>query len=117
MVRTSLPPPDPKPAKRVRDKELLKHLHFVWRECALCHTTGKLSLHHIHKHPRDDVKGNLVMLCGDGVQGCHGRIESHHGPTVKRLMQHIINARPDTVSYLMVTMGAEAASEWIRQQY
>jgi hypothetical protein len=61
----------------VRDPVLLSILHRDWRECALCgQHRGRLSLHHISKHPRDDVEANLVMLCGSGTTGCHGEIEA-----------------------------------------
>lgn len=107
---------DFKPRPTIRDKELLRQLHSLWRDCALCGNTDRLSLHHIHKHPRDDVQGNLVMLCGDGVRGCHGLIESHHGPTERALMRYILNARPDTINYLAATMGPAVASEWIQHR-
>jgi len=56
------------------------------------------------------------MLCGDGVQGCHGLIESNDAPTVRRLMQYIMDSRPDTMAYLMVRFGPVSATDWIRRQ-
>lgn len=98
---------DFKQEPRIRDPELLRRLHLEWRECALCRSVGfenrvwlGLSLHHIVKHPRDDVRGNLVMLCGDGVRGCHGRIE-HHDPETKRLLaEYIRRERPDVLEHI-----------------
>ena len=112
---------DPKPVGRVRDPALLKSLHKEWQECALCYGTqfseGRLSLHHIHKHPRDDVRGNLVMLCGDGVMGCHGRVEAHDPVAMRLLGEHIVDQRPDVVAYLVEQRGETGASAWIFRQY
>lgn len=93
--------PDPRPPARVRNPVLLKILHVEWRECALCGATGpRLSLHHLRKHPRDDVRPNLVMLCGDGVHGCHGDVEA--GDRAKRLDlgTYLLAHRPDAVDFL-----------------
>lgn len=99
---------DPKPPARVRDPHLLRRLHRIWRECALCGTGRRpLSLHHVSKHPRDDVQANLVMLCGSGTTGCHGRVEHHDPDAVTRLNAHL-RGRPDTVAYL-----ASRQREWL----
>lgn len=101
---------------RARDSALLRQLHREWRECALCLETFRLSLHHVIKHPRDDVRGNLIMLCGDGVQGCHGRVEAHD-PVVSRLLgEHIRDERPDVVEHVVARLGEEAAREWLLRQ-
>lgn len=76
-----------------------------------------LSLHHIHKHPRDDLRANLVMLCGDGVQGCHGQIELGNRETKRSLAEYIANERRDTFLYLQDKLGGrEQAIEWVRTQ-
>lgn len=108
-------PPDPKPPARVRDPALLRSLHMEWGECALCGSTRTLSLHHVHKHPRDDVRANLVMLCGSGTTGCHGMIE-HHAPVVCHdLAVYLLAFRPDTIDYLVGKLGStDAAREWMR---
>lgn len=122
--------PDPKPIGRIRDRDLLRLLHLEWRECALCGSTGVtqegvpnpgglrwigLSLHHIVKHPRDDVRGNLICLCGDGVSGHHGLIEAHDPETLKALGSFILKARGDTIAYLYERLGASAAQEFMRK--
>lgn len=107
--------PDPRPRARVKDKEILRVLHVIWKECAICGLTYPLSLHHVHKHPRDDVRGNLVMLCGDGTSGCHGLIEAHDKETMRRLGEHIMRSRPDTIVYLNEKLGTIAAGEWMRR--
>lgn len=109
-------PHDFKKAPRVHDKQLLRSLHGLWRDCALCGSTFPLSLHHILKHPRDDVAANLVMLCGDGVRGCHGRVESHDVTTLQKLATYLMDHRPDTIAYLVEKMGVTAAEDWFRRQ-
>lgn len=106
-------PSDWKPEARIRNPELLRWLHYRWRECALCGVTSRLSLHHIVNKPRHDLEANLVMVCGDGVRGCHGLIEANHAATLNRLMTYILASRPDTIMYLRETLGEDAAADWI----
>lgn len=108
--------PDPKPAARVRDPVLLKILHRDWRECVLCgEHRGRLSLHHVSKHPRDDVRENLVMLCGDGVRGCHGAIEAGGREARELLGKHIVEERPDVIEYLNQKLGEGRAAAWLER--
>lgn len=108
---------DPKPPARVRDPALLASLHRLSFECFLCETLhGPFSLHHIHKHPRDDVSENLVYLCGDGTRGCHGLIEHADRQARTRLVRLLRLHRPDTFRYLSQKLGsAVAADEWLRR--
>ena len=114
-IVTSVGNPDPKPRAKIKDPALLKMLHLEWLDCALCGKTGHLSLHHINKHPRDDIRGNLVMLCGSGTTGCHGLIEDHDHDMLIALGQHILGCRGDTIVYLYEYLGAVAAQEWMRR--
>ena len=112
---------DFKQGGRIRDGALLGELHREWKECALClHTTPTekkpygLSLHHVLNKPRDDVRENLVMLCGDGVQGEHGLL-TVNDPVVRLLLvEHLVAERPDTVAHLEWRLGLEGAHEWLR---
>lgn len=116
MHRGNLSPrPDPKPQPRVRDFALLHRLHYTDRVCALADDTCEpfLSLHHIHRHPRDDVAGNLVMLCGDGTRGHHGRVEGRDCRTIALLGHHLRYERPDFLEYLTAKLGAVGANEWM----
>jgi hypothetical protein len=108
---------DPKPPARIRDPELMKQLHLEWTECFLCfRATGRLSLHHIHKHPRDDLRENLVMLCGDGVRGCHGQVELRDPSSCALLGLYLVKERPDVVRYLSERLGGtEQASAWLER--
>lgn len=110
---------DPKPAGRTRNGELLAVLHMRWQECALCYgtkyTEGRLSLHHISRHPRDDVEGNLVMLCGDGTRGCHGLIEAHELNKQRELASYLRTWRSDTLAYLDARFPQEGADAWLQR--
>lgn len=106
---------DPKPEGRVRDPQLLKVLHLKWRECVLCRANDQLSLHHINKHPRDDIEGNLVMVCGSGTTGCHGLLEARNSEKLAELGVYILKARGDTIVYLYDRMGIIAAQAWMRR--
>ena len=104
----------------MKDVELLRYLHREWRgECALADGTCVkwTSLHHIHKHPRSDIRANLVMLCGDGTSGHHGRIEAHDEVTSKRLARYLLRHRPDTIVYLYEKLGGtDAVHAWLNVQ-
>lgn len=121
MVHLTLVEPDPRPIGRIRDPKLLRDLHFEWRECVLClwtHGLGfPLSLHHVCKHPRDDVRENLVMLCGDGVRGCHGRIEANDREALQKLGRYLRRERPDVLLHLEWRMGRSGAREWFDQRF
>ena len=108
--------PDPRPGARIRNPDLLRRLHLEWDCCEICGASGtRLSLHHVLKHPRDDVRENLVMLCGDGVRGCHGKIESNDPETLQELALVLLMDRSDVVGHLKWRLGDEAAREWLRR--
>ena len=111
--------PDMKPEPRVKDPVRLSILHSRWRECALCGEHRKrLSLHHISKHPKDDVEGNLVMLCGSGTTGCHGEIEGGNRDKKRELGSHILNERDDVLPYLIFRHHTEErARAWVERVY
>jgi hypothetical protein len=45
-------------------------------QCEVCgHARGE-SMHHRRKAGREWTPANLLHTCGDGVRGCHGRIEA-----------------------------------------
>lgn len=109
---------DPKPGPRVRNPELYRYLHLRWRECVLCgESATKLSLHHVSKHPRDDLEPNLVMLCGSGTTGCHGLIEAAAATKKRELAFYIREHRLDTISYLDWRFPHEGADSWLRRIY
>ena len=70
------------------------------------------SAHHIVSRAQggDDVLDNLVGLCGDGVAGCHGKVEARD-PTVRR---HLYERLPPAkVAYAERKMG----EGWLARQY
>ena len=103
---------------RVRDPELLRRLHLEWRSCALADDTCEWwrSLHHIHRHPRDDVRANLVMLCGDGVAGHHGRIEANDDEARAQLGLYIARHRPDTIAYINEKLPNGRGWAWLEHR-
>lgn len=110
---------DPKPPNRVRDLELLATLHVRWRGTCVLDELGdcvsRYSLHHIHRHPRDDVQANLVMLCGDGTTGHHGLITAEDETARATLGLYLVTQRLDTMTYLTEKLGSdEAARQWLR---
>ena len=94
-------PLDFKAERRVRDAPLLSGMHRMIHECEV---TGErrngLSVHHINRHPRDDVRGNLVMVDGDGTRGFHGLLEARDHAALRLLGEYIVAERPDTLEYL-----------------
>lgn len=79
----------------------------------MCGVTEPLSVHHISKHPRDDVEANCVMLCGSGTTGCHGLIEARDKETTRMLGQYISESRPDFITYIYERKGATATA-WLQ---
>lgn len=71
--------PDPRPAKRVKDKDLMRRLHLEHGECVCCGIGYGLTLHHVKRKSQGggDVMENLVFLCqGPGTSDCHGKLHS-----------------------------------------
>lgn len=112
---------DWKPQRRVRDLELLRQLHTLWRGACVLADLGdcdvaRYSLHHIHGHPRDDVEPNLAMMCGDGVRGHHGLITRNDRATLTAFGLYVVTHRPDTVEYLTKKLGEQQAAQWLRNR-
>lgn len=103
--------PDWKPVARRKDAPLLRLLKVGVSECELCGATGNLHLHHVRyrSHGGDDVKANIVVLDRD----CHDLY--HSGDTAVRsaLGHHLLARRPDTMRYLRMKLGQEAADDWV----
>lgn len=59
--------PDPRPAKRVRDPDLMRRLHLerFGEPCERCEARPGTQLHHIvlRSQGGDDVAENLAWLC------------------------------------------------------
>jgi hypothetical protein len=109
--------PDWKPAKRVKDKGVMKRLHVRGVVCVIC--GNKASLHHLYPRGQggDDVESNLIGLCGSGTTGCHGLIEN--GDVVARIAlgAYLYLERPDFFFYLQAKLGESEGREWLKQRY
>lgn len=103
---------------RIRNAELFRAMHLEGGECVLCGVRGQ-SLHHVL--PRslggDDVRENLVWLCGDGVAGCHGLIEARHEHACVLLGMHLLEEEPDVLRYLQSKFGDTEANEFVTRRY
>jgi hypothetical protein len=110
--------PDPKREKRIRDPELLRRMHFEFEECVICGVVD-FSVHHVLKRSQggDDVRENLVALCGHGTAGCHGLVELADADACAALGAYLDAERPDVVTYLQNRLGSpDAAAEWLQQR-
>jgi hypothetical protein len=107
--------PDPKPRKRVVNPDA--GVEKVYgptgeRACRVCRRRGFVSRHHLVKRSQggDDVDENIVPLCGDGVAGCHGRVEAKHRETLVALRKAL---RPDELDYIILRKG----EAWLDRMY
>lgn len=106
--------PDPRPARRVRDAEILRILHSDRnKECAFTGHTDDLELHHVLPRSQggDDIRANLVFLRRDA----HRRVTANDRVALRMLGDHIWHERPDTVEYLRWKLGAQAG-DWMRRR-
>lgn len=102
---------------RIRDPELMERLHFEFEECLICGCVN-FTLHHVLSRSLggDDVRENLVPLCGDGTSGCHGWVEENVDSVCRTLGLHIQRERPDVLAYLELKLeSTEAAAEWCKR--
>ena len=105
---------------RIKDPDLLKLLRLQATECALSGATTRLSLHHIYPRGQggDDVRGNIVVLEGDGVSGVHGKVEHKDPETLAALHLHLLHERPDTIEYLDGKLGSlDRVLAWMDRTY
>lgn len=97
---------DPKPPKRHRDTEhLMSIVPAPGDRCPICGRSldryPGWSRHHVlrRRHGGDDFRANIVILCGDGIRGCHGKVEAYDWPTRVKLRQYLERHRPETIRY------------------
>ena len=106
---------DPKPAPRIRDKDLMRLMHSErTKECAVTGGTEQLELHHVLPRSQggDDVRANLVFL----HVRVHQAVTVNDPVALKLLGEHIWEERPDTVAYLVYKLGKEQAVDWMRRR-
>lgn len=93
-------------------------MRYEFEECCLCGAVD-FSIHHVLKRSQggDDVRANLVALCGHGTAGCHGLVEGADRGACWALGRYLAAERPDTITYLGWRLGGPvAAAEWMRQR-
>lgn len=116
--------PHPKPPKRVVDRDAVREKLLSDRSCRLCGKRGKITVigdrtyvaglsgHHIVPRGQggDDVPENIVPLCGDGVRGCHGEVETNKRWIRVTLRSHL---REDEIKYVIGKKGWA----WMERRY
>ena len=57
--------PDPRPAKRHLDRDLMRQLHLARGECCICQRSWSAELHHLKRRSQGggDTRDNLAWLC------------------------------------------------------
>lgn len=111
--------------EKVRDA-VMRRDYWCCARCGRDVTSSPYSVH--HRKPRgaggtQDARSidlrNLVLLCGSGVSGCHGHIESHRAEAYETrwllrsyydLPQPIL--RPDGARLLLTAEGARITQTW-----
>jgi len=71
---------DAKPAKRIVNPQAMRDFHKEsHHECVACGNRHVTAAHILGKgRGGDDVRANLVPLCGSGSSGCHGAYDNGH---------------------------------------
>lgn len=80
--------------------------------CLVCMWLGQeqllpSSLHHIVPRSQggDDLKENLVAVCGDGTSGHHGLLEAHDGETSRAFAAALQRYDGAAYAYAIETLG------------
>lgn len=118
---------DPKPARRIVDREAGIEKVKRERACRACGLTRSVHIHRSHlvgKGVRgDDVDSNIVPLCGSGTTGCHGALHDHgkvsypsrlRGKSWRKVASELrARLRPEEVGYILLKKG----SAWLEEHY
>ena len=110
-------------------------------ECECCGRSNlRLSGHHIipRSEGGDDVRGNVLVCCGDGTTLCHGALEGNpywiteirtdgnrEIRTERRLTPREVRMkaalaiwkRPDAIDYVMSKLGTEQGIDYLERRY
>lgn len=118
---------DPRPAKRIKDKDVFAEFYAFSQEC-LCCGYYRVEAHHLLSRGQggDDVLANLVPLCSS----CHGVLHSGHPrrgdfgqfvtPTIvrDRIGSWLLSeAGDDARWYLTGKLGLEGSRAWMERQF
>lgn len=90
MDYSKLPLPKPEPRKRVKARKkrqqhsVVKDVraHVFARERGICRCCGSMAAESMHEIRFRSQGGkvcpeNSIAVCGDGVRGCHGKLQRH----------------------------------------
>ena len=106
---------DPKPAKRIVDKDAGRAKVLMEGRCRCCGRTW--SLNRMHLVPKgqggDDVDDNIAPGCGSGTTGCHGALTAHTRDwriVAARLRE---NQTADEIAYCLAKKG----QDWLDRTY
>lgn len=106
---------DPKPAKRIVDKDAGRAKVLMEGRCRCCGRTW--SLNRMHLVPKgqggDDVDDNIAPGCGSGTTGCHGALTAHTRDwriVAARLRE---NLTADEIAYCLAKKG----QDWLDRTY
>lgn len=123
--------PDWKPDAPIRDPAVFDWFHAQGFLCLVCGTDQDVNAAHLYGRGKggDDVKANLVPLCGSGSFGCHGAYDNGHSHIVEidvKITPELVRLtigrwlRSDDGSdarwYLTGKLGLLGAKEWARRQ-
>lgn len=104
---------DPRPSKRVKNKDAMKSIHAKGCFCVLnCGNKGES--HHIifKSQGGDDNESNLCCICPDH----HRLIHAENQPTLVLLGEHLLFERPDVIAYVKKKLGPSGGDEWLRKR-
>jgi len=113
---------DPKPTRPRTDRHARRKARALADECAAvgCGRSDlALSLHHVVYGAglgRDDHPANLLVLCGDGVTGCHGLFHAAD-PDARRRVGRAVLRRSDTLAYVKDRLGDEQGRDYLARRY
>lgn len=105
----------------MKDKKAVRRAHLLSDECAnpRCGKSDvSLSVHHVlyGADGKSDDPRNLLLICGDGVSGCHGGAH-HANPDVLRGIGEAIAARPEMIRFVEERLGQERGRDYLRRRY
>lgn len=123
--------PDPKPDARIVDPTATRRKVLGDRACRACGNQAATGHHLLPKGERgDDVVDNIVPVCGDGTQGCHGalhgspyvvqvspgRCECGVAPVQEGSYYVCRNAACDGYGQICLAVVQRRDSEWVRRR-
>jgi hypothetical protein len=133
-------------SRRIVDPGAIRIAGLEFDECAAC-GGPQANVHHVVQksspHFGDDLRENLVSLCGSGTMGCHGalhgspyvvtlrRVERSQIPVrvtayrerrdaewvARRIGLHLAEQRPDVIAYVLRKLGGEQGRAYLRRFY